>query len=82
MSSIKRMSFIDSNEEMREAIIENLKEGIRENMPCPCPDCDGTLRKKTLKYTNTDSEPWTLIEIDVFACKCGFQVKYKEAEEQ
>lgn len=74
-----RMAFIESNEEMREAILESFKKRrVREDAPCPCLDCEGTLRKKEVSYTNTDNEPWTIVRIPILFCKCGFQARDPE----
>ena len=71
-----RMSFIESNEEFREAILENFKKGrVLEGGLCPCPDCAGLLSKKEISYTNTDSEPWTIVRIPLLVCGCGFQTR-------
>jgi len=75
-NSVERMKFIESNEGMYETIRQTITErGAKANGPCPCPDCDGILREKEIKYTNTDSEQWTIVKIPVLSCKCGFQVR-------
>ena len=71
-----RMNFLFSNEKMQEAILENFKKGrVLEGGLCPCPDCEMILSKKEVSYTNTDSEPWTIVRIPLLVCKYGFQTR-------
>lgn len=72
----QRMRFVKENADFLEAIRQNLipTKGYHEGNPCPCTDCNGTLRKKRAGYVEVINNKMVSIEFDVYFCNaCGYQ---------